>query len=157
MESRDWEEYSIRVHGIKSVLANIGAAGRAEMAYKLEMASKSRDEAACLAGTGPLCDSMLALRDHLLHTPLIGKVTREEKKAVSADVLMDKLERLKKSCAEGRIEETNAAVSELELVIHDEEADKTLERITRSLKSYDYGAAIALIDELTAYLRGKKE
>jgi signal transduction histidine kinase/CheY-like chemotaxis protein/HPt (histidine-containing phosphotransfer) domain-containing protein len=157
MESRNWEEYSIRVHGIKSVMTNIGAADRAEMAYKLEMASKSRDEAACLAGTGPLCDSMLALRDRLLNTPLIERVTRKEKKVIDADVLRDKLERLKKSCMEGKIEETNASVSDLELMIHDEKADKTLERITRSLKSYDYEAAITQIDELTVYLRGKKE
>ena len=69
----------------------------------------------------------------------------------------EKLEHLKKSCMEGRLEETNAAVSELELVTHDEVSDEALERIARSLKSYDYEAAIARIDELTGYLQGKKE
>jgi signal transduction histidine kinase/DNA-binding NarL/FixJ family response regulator/HPt (histidine-containing phosphotransfer) domain-containing protein len=157
MESRNWEEYSIRVHGIKSVLASIGAEGRANIAYKLEMASKSQDRTACLTETVPLCDSMLALRDHLLHTSLIERERQGEKKVMDADVLRDKLERLKKSCVEGRIEETNAAVLELKLVIHDEEADKNLGQILQSLRSYDYEAAMAQIDELTEYLREEKE
>ncbi|MDR1622491.1 MAG: response regulator [Synergistaceae bacterium] len=160
MASRNWDEYAIRVHGMKSVLANVGAEARAEMAYKLEMASKSNDESTCLTETAPLCDSILALRDHLLRTSLMTEARqgeRGEKRSVDANTLRDKLERLKKSCMEGKAEETNAAVSELSLATLDEEADERLGRILHSLKSYDYGAAIEQIDDLTAYLRGRKE
>jgi signal transduction histidine kinase/DNA-binding NarL/FixJ family response regulator len=155
--SRSWDEYSIRVHGMKSVLANIGAEARAERANKLEMASKSRDEPTCLIETGPLCDSILALRQHLLRTSLMeeakmAEVKQERKIAVSAGVLRDKLEHLKKSCMEGKIEETNAAVSELRLAACGEKTDEGLKRVLRSLKSYDYEAAAQQIDELTEYL-----
>ena len=76
---------------------------------------------------------------------------------MSADVLRGKLEHLKKSCMEGKIEETNTAVSELQLATCDEKADEGLERILRSLKSYDYEAAMEQIDELAGYLQEKKE
>jgi HPt (histidine-containing phosphotransfer) domain-containing protein len=157
MAARNWEEYSIRMHGMKSVLANVGAEARAEMAYKLEMASKSRDEITCLTETGPLCNSILALRDHLLCTSLMEEVKQEKKIAMSGDVLRGKLERLKESCMGGKIEETNAAVSELRLATLDEKADERLERILHSLKSYDYEAAMEQIDNLTVYLQGKRE
>jgi signal transduction histidine kinase/CheY-like chemotaxis protein/HPt (histidine-containing phosphotransfer) domain-containing protein len=157
LASRNWDEYSIRVHGIKSVLANVGAEARSAVAFKLEMASKSRDEFTCLTETGPLCDSILALRQHLLRTSLMAKIRQEEKNVMDADVLRGKLEHLKKSCMEGKIEETNTAVSELQLATCDEKADEGLERILRSLKSYDYEAAMEQIDELAGYLQEKKE
>ncbi|MDR1874561.1 MAG: response regulator [Synergistaceae bacterium] len=166
--SRNWEEYSVRVHGMKSVLTNIGAGGRARAAYRLEMASKARSEAMCLAGTDPLCNSILALRDHLLRTSLMAE-DEAEKLFMGAEVLAEKLEHLKKSCLEGKIEETNAAVSELKRVVVEgkkgkkgknrgEKMDEAgVAKIVEALKSYDYEAAIGQIDEMIARLRGKEE
>jgi signal transduction histidine kinase/DNA-binding NarL/FixJ family response regulator len=160
LASRDWGRYAIRVHGLKSVLANIGAEGRAQAAHRLEMASKAHVESFCLAKTDALCASILALRDHLLRTSLMAELEREEreeKTAIDADVLRDKLERLKKSCMEGKIEETNVAVAELKLATLDEKTDEGLRQILQSLKSYDYETAMRRIDDLTASLPGGKE
>jgi signal transduction histidine kinase/HPt (histidine-containing phosphotransfer) domain-containing protein/ActR/RegA family two-component response regulator len=55
---QDWKEYSIRLHGMKGVFANIGVESLREWAYRLEMASKNGDAATCLAETEGICDAM---------------------------------------------------------------------------------------------------
>ena len=48
-EARDWENYRIRAHSIKSTSRMIGASALAETAYGLELACKEMDTAKIMA------------------------------------------------------------------------------------------------------------
>ncbi|MDR1788636.1 MAG: response regulator [Treponema sp.] len=70
---RDWKDFSIKTHGIKSSLAMLGAMDLSEQARKLEMAGKAADlkkSAAevryCAAQTLPMLKGVSALRSRLL-------------------------------------------------------------------------------------------
>jgi CheY-like chemotaxis protein len=64
-ENKDWKEYAILLHGLKGVFANIGVESLREWAYRLEMASKNNDTAACQAETEGICDAITQFRDKL--------------------------------------------------------------------------------------------
>ncbi|MCL2009554.1 MAG: ATP-binding protein [Synergistaceae bacterium] len=152
MASGDWGEYAIRVHALKSVFASIGASDISKMAYELETASKSGDYDACLAGTDPACDSMLALREDILRVlrvvPTEASEKPVEKTLVTADFLKQKLDELKHLCLEGRVNEAVAVADELKQVSAEgADCSRQVEEIARTLESYDYEAAVNLIDE----------
>jgi HPt (histidine-containing phosphotransfer) domain-containing protein len=73
--NKDWKEYAILLHGLKGVFANIGVESLREWAYRLEMASKSNDNATCQAETEAFIGAMNQIRDKLratfLYMPLL--------------------------------------------------------------------------------------
>jgi CheY-like chemotaxis protein/HPt (histidine-containing phosphotransfer) domain-containing protein len=68
LKSENWKDYSIRLHSMKGMFANIGMESLREWAYKLELASKNNELDICRAETDAICDAMLKLRDALSAT-----------------------------------------------------------------------------------------
>ena len=66
LEAGDLESFAITVHAMKSSLATIGAMGLSEMARKLEMASKNRDDDYCVESFPGFNTKILSLQKALL-------------------------------------------------------------------------------------------
>lgn len=57
LQQKDWADYQIRVHALKSTARQIGANALSEMALQQEMAAKERDEEAIQAGAEALLEA----------------------------------------------------------------------------------------------------
>jgi HPt (histidine-containing phosphotransfer) domain-containing protein len=147
LEAGNLHEYAIRVHAAKSVFATIGSEEISKAAYKLEIAAKSGDDAACLAGTDDLCAAMLSFRERFLLTSFAPPETVKREK-IGADELRRTLEALKEACLFGKVNEINAAGETLKRASLNENVDARLEEIIRLLKSCDYETAAEQADEL---------
>jgi signal transduction histidine kinase/response regulator of citrate/malate metabolism len=144
-------DYAIRVHAAKSVFATIGSDDISKAAYKLEMAAKSGDRAACLAETDALCDSMLSFRELFLLTSFAPpKIVQKEN--IHADELRQMLEALKEACLLGKANEIGGTAEALKGVSLNEQTDARLEVIVRLLMACDYETAAERTDELLSEL-----
>ena len=75
-ENRDWKNYSILVHAVKSTSLGIGAARLSDMAKELERAGKSADEAYILDHHQEMMDEYERVLDVLGADPRIGSGTK---------------------------------------------------------------------------------
>ena len=64
-EARDWANYLIRAHSLKSTSRMIGAPGISERAHALELAAKENDAAAILSAHEPFVADCSALIEGL--------------------------------------------------------------------------------------------
>ena len=64
-DERDWPNYRIRIHSLKSTSRMIGAEAIAEHAYLLEMASKEQDSEAILKSHASFLADYSSLADRL--------------------------------------------------------------------------------------------
>jgi CheY-like chemotaxis protein len=71
LASEDWKDYTIRIHGLKGSLLNIGAKDLGKRAYELEMASRAGDTDKCKQETDPICQAMARFKAALGKTSLM--------------------------------------------------------------------------------------
>jgi putative two-component system response regulator len=71
IEKKDWQGFSILIHGVKGALAVIGAEKLRERSYNLELASKNGDEEYCQKTAPAVIESIIAFRDALAATSLM--------------------------------------------------------------------------------------
>jgi CheY-like chemotaxis protein len=93
-EKRDYEDYQIRVHALKSTARQIGANELSELALRQETAAKERNISEIEKGTENLLlkyeQTVKLLRD-ILHLDVSEPVPEEAKETISADDLRKKL------------------------------------------------------------------
>jgi len=88
LEKKDWKDYAIKLHGLKGMLAMIGAAELSEWAKKLEFAGKAadtkgsqEDAQTCTAEAEPILKAIGSLRDQILEA-LGTEEEADQRKAV---------------------------------------------------------------------------
>ena len=93
-EKRDWEDYQIRVHALKSTARQIGANELSELALRQETAAKERNISEIEKGTENLLlkyeQTVKLLRD-ILHFDASEPTLEEAKETISMDDLRKKL------------------------------------------------------------------
>ena len=98
-EARDWENYQIRVHALKSTARQIGANELSELALRQEMAAKERNIPEIEGGAETLLlkyeQTVQLLRD-TLHLDTSEPVPEAAKEEISAEELRAKLNEAKK-------------------------------------------------------------
>jgi CheY-like chemotaxis protein len=146
--TENWKEYSIRLHALKGVFANIGVVSKnseapslREWALKLEMASKNGDAATCVAETDAICEAMSQFRDKLLATSLNLEGAPKEKHQATAEFVSEKLSALRDACIKGDSDTADAIAAELETAHVDDETDKILEEIVKAVAALEYETA----------------
>ncbi len=109
--TKDYTNYSIIVHGIKSSLRSIGATKKGNLAYALECASKEMRTEICDEKTTEFCESVIILNG-LLKKSLHGN---EVPKEVAADTekLSALLVTLKTACEQGNCNLADETAGEL--------------------------------------------
>jgi signal transduction histidine kinase/CheY-like chemotaxis protein/HPt (histidine-containing phosphotransfer) domain-containing protein len=144
----NWKEYSIRLHAMKGVLANIGMDVLSQWAYKLEYASKNNEYSTCLVETEGICQEMYLFREKLLNTSLLDRGEPVEKTQVSAAVLGEHLDRLKEACLYGESAKADSIAAELDRMCYSEGMDTALKEISALVASLDYDLVLEKITQL---------
>ncbi|MDR3336013.1 MAG: response regulator, partial [Treponema sp.] len=163
VENEDWNDYTVRTHAYKGVLAMIGHKTLSDWARQLEAAGKSAAHregetdgvaaASAIAlikgATGPICEALRNFRDALLATTLTLKESSDSKTKISSSELTEKLKALQAACAAFKMGEAGKITAFLEQVSVDGEADAALAEIRRLAESLDYEEAV---EKIAAFL-----
>jgi CheY-like chemotaxis protein len=148
----NWKEYSIRLHAMKGVFANMGMDSLSKWAYKLEQASKNNEYATCIEETEPICQEMYRFRENLLQTSLMDRGEPIEKTLVDRERLEKKLDSLYTACESGETDKADSIASELERMCYNEPTDVALKEIIAHVASLDYDILLTKITTLKGAL-----
>jgi HPt (histidine-containing phosphotransfer) domain-containing protein len=146
-KEENWREYTIRLHAMKGVFASIGVDSISKWAYRLEAASRNGEYTVCRNETEPICYSMYGFKEKLLATSLM-KVEKKEKKPITKEDLLAKLEALKEVCSHGDTNKADGIAEELSVAKYSTAVDALIEELDNMLMSLDYDIAIGKIEEI---------
>jgi signal transduction histidine kinase/YesN/AraC family two-component response regulator len=146
LDEENWGEYSIRLHAMKGVFANIGSDALSKQAYKLEDASKNGDYKNCKKETAPFLSRMREFKKSLLTTSLVPEKSTVEKRQVEAVELKQVLDELTDACKQGKCDEADALEEKLKGMSFSEEADAVIEELRKLIASLDYDEAVKKIE-----------
>jgi signal transduction histidine kinase/DNA-binding NarL/FixJ family response regulator/HPt (histidine-containing phosphotransfer) domain-containing protein len=102
VDSGDWSQFTIKVHGFKGVLKIIGQASLSEWADRLEKAGRECTEEICRRDVGPFCSAILAFREELSKTGLLYPASDvasvNAKEAPLSESVIGELKKLREAC-----------------------------------------------------------
>ena len=147
LSGKDMKNFSIAIHGLKSILATIGAMRLSEWAFKLEMASKSEKVEECLESYPPFQERVFRLSDQLSHCFSTAAVP-SEKSPGDSDVLRENLSKAI-SAAENYDEDTGAEVL-AELLQNDfgETTNALLAKALTAFNEFDHMTALDTLKQI---------
>jgi CheY-like chemotaxis protein len=140
---KDWKGYSIRVHALKGVFANLGNQFLSDWALVLEKASAGGETGRCERETKYFCEEIDFFRIRLLQTSLMEESAKKGvKKKISVENLLEALENLNAACLGCDASAADSAVETLVTVKFSEDLDPLVEAIRELVESFDYEEAI---------------
>ena len=152
-ENKDYQNYTIEVHSLKSTSKQIGADNLSGFAARLEQAGDSRDISFIENNTEELLKDLLKVKDSL------GRVFPDELQKTES-VKADRNSTMK------LLDELIEALNEMDTLIIDEVVEKIqnyeyddgdecqfLQILTGSVEEYDIDECIKIVDEWKAYLQ----
>jgi signal transduction histidine kinase/CheY-like chemotaxis protein/HPt (histidine-containing phosphotransfer) domain-containing protein len=145
----NWGEYSIRLHAMKGVFANIGVDSLSKWAYTLEYASKHGDVDLCWKETEAICEAMYSFKGKLLKTSLSAEGERKEKQAISAEGLREKLGAVVEACRHGDTSAADKLGEELSAAAFSDVVDPLIAELCDLISFLDYDLAINKAKEIT--------
>ncbi len=149
----DWKNYSIKIHAMKGVFANLGVSELTKWAYRLEMASKNGEHEPCIAETDAICNEMLSFKDELLSTSLFAAGKPLVRTDIDSEELIQKLDELSEACKVGDSESAEKVQQELSTRTYNELVDPALDEISALIDSFDYDIVLEKIKELLVELK----
>ncbi|MHB9293011.1 response regulator protein [Hollandina sp. SP2] len=150
--TEEWKEYSIRLHGIKGVLANIGMGRLSEWAYRLEQASKGNEYEVCRVETEGICEGLYRFWEGLLKTSVMDEGEGVEREQVSREELVEKLDMLAGACKIGASEDADRLAGELDRMRSEGVGDEILKEISGLVASLDYDVVVEKVIGLRRFL-----
>ena len=144
-----WNDYAVRIHGLKTVFANIGNQFMSDWAFSLEDAIILGDTNKCLNETNYFCSIMMQFYMKLVQTNLMNEiVSRASKTKITFDKLKDKLEELLQACQDFHAESAEAISKELQDATFSAEVDASMMKIHDLVHSYDYDEVVEIVNGL---------
>jgi signal transduction histidine kinase/CheY-like chemotaxis protein len=136
----NWSEYSIRLHAMKGVFANIGAEGLSKWAYQLEYASRNGDHEKCKNETEKFIGKMAEFKKKLLSTSLMSMNEKKRPlvRQVESAELLRTLEAVREACGKGMSDDADALAETLGGMRCDETTDALITELCELLASLDY-------------------
>jgi len=154
VKHKRWKDYAIRVHALKTVLANIGDELMSDWAASLEKAAAEGDTEKCVRETEYFQHNIMKL-----HSRLAGVFQAKQpkvegsKKKISAEKLNDLLLKITGACLICFVDQAGCLTKELKEFSFDDETDAAISKIYDYVDSYDfdkaYGAIQTILEKLT--------
>ncbi|MCL2185981.1 MAG: ATP-binding protein [Treponema sp.] len=146
LKEENWENYSIKAHALKGVLANLGAKNLSLIAAKLEKASKENKDHAynyCRNETGVFSEELLNFREQLAAALNANSDSPAgEKGETGTDAfLFEQIKLLNEACGNYSFVDTKKILSSLEQYSWDNDAAEKLNSIKNLISSFDYEKA----------------
>jgi len=154
VKEENWELYSIKVHALKGVLANIGNDNLSKRAANLETASKNRNESdtgknnleICRNETGVFCEELFSFQEKLkkvLAEKFINAAqkTEDSKKTGTTEIFYEQIKLLDTACANYSFGDTKKIISVLDEYEWDDDKKTKLDNVKQFLSSFEYEKA----------------
>ncbi|MDR0540129.1 MAG: PAS domain-containing protein [Spirochaetaceae bacterium] len=153
MQSESWEDYGIKVHAVKGVLATIGNAPLSQRARELEMAVKEGNYPFCRAKTAALCEGLTAFHEALKKTALAHEEPGDAKTAISPATFIKKLQELHEAAFKFNSDESERLIEQLVKIEPDDASmkelwEKAAPSIQAKITEFDYDRAAAEIQTI---------
>jgi signal transduction histidine kinase/DNA-binding response OmpR family regulator/HPt (histidine-containing phosphotransfer) domain-containing protein len=142
LEGENWPDYTIKLHAMKGVFANIGADPLSKWAYQLEYASRNGDYAKCEKESRPFIAGMFELKQKLLAAPLMPREEETEKRQAEPEELLKTLEALREACGQGMSDQADVLAETLKGLRFSDSADPLIAGICELIASLDYDLAL---------------
>jgi HPt (histidine-containing phosphotransfer) domain-containing protein len=153
-EQKDWKNYSIIAHAMKSTSLSIGARKFSEMAKEHEMAGKNQNGIWIEENWNEFFESfivvlnavekLLPLKDENEKEPVVTELISQDDYKNECELLLDYLRNYEMNAAMEQIEKLEGvATAEMNL----SEKNEIFEKITIAIDEFDYGTAEELLEE----------
>ena len=151
LKTESWEDYSIKVHALKGVLAAFGMQRLSQWAANLEKASKKEMEFSpdiCHEETTPFCDALAKFNGLLCQTSLNTSLDTEKgaKPKGEKKILQEQIVNLKKACIGCSSEDVEKIFKALSAYEWDKETNQKLKNISALTSSYQFEEALEKIE-----------
>jgi HPt (histidine-containing phosphotransfer) domain-containing protein len=142
LDEEKWQDYTIRLHAMKGVFANIGMDPLSKWAYQLEWASRNGDYAKCREESRPFIARMFEFKQKLLASSLMPREEAREKRQAEAAELLKTLEALQEACGQGMSDEADTLAESLKELRFSDSADPLIADVCELIASLDYDLAL---------------
>ncbi len=146
-EAADMDDYTIRVHALKSSSRQIGAESLGAMAEELENAGNTRDLETIQNKTGPMLETFRKLLTDLADY-YAEDGSDAEKPPVDDAVLKDQLALLHEACEELDMDAMEAVANELRKYSYPDKLKNAIDRLMHAIDSIDSEECEDLIEEI---------
>ena len=147
LETNDLDDYTIRVHALKSSSRQIGAADLGDMAEELEAAGNARDTGTINDKTAPMLEVFNKLLNDL--SAYYPETSDDgEKQLVSDEILKGQLDTLINACENLDMDAMEAVGNELRKYSYPEEIRDKIDRLLHAIDNIDSEECEALIEEI---------
>ena len=146
--NKDWPDYTIRVHALKSSSRQIGAAELGSMAEALEKAGKADDIDTIMADTDATLDAFRKLLDDM--APYYGSDEDDDadKPLITSDKLNELLDQLEKACDELDMDEMDSVSSGLKEYNYDTTMKDTIDSLQKAISNIDVEECMNIVSVL---------
>lgn len=146
-ETEDIEDYTIRVHALKSSSRQIGAAGLGDMAEELEKAGNERDIDTIHAKTLPMLETydklLNDLADYYPETPDVG-----DKPLIDDGMLKEQFDTLHNACENLDMDAMEAVGNKLRNYSYPDEIKDMVDKLLHAIDNIDTEECESLIEEI---------
>ena len=162
-QQKEWKDYTIMVHGIKSSMLSIGALKLSELAKKLEMAGKENNTSYIYENHGGMLEEYQRVEKILEENTLVCPQPKEEVTLQDFPILEDSVfERIIMELEEAMYALDEKRMLELINDLQKYQYDgiplyKAMEAVIRKVKMSDYMSAVETVSKLRAGLQKKKK
>jgi signal transduction histidine kinase/CheY-like chemotaxis protein/HPt (histidine-containing phosphotransfer) domain-containing protein len=137
-EAKEWREYVIRAHALKSVFANIGNPSLSGWAFKLEESARALENGVCVSDTPAFCDAVLRFRRDLPIKQITEDETKKQKDAVEKDRLLALFAQLEEACADCDTDMLNDILKTASSFTYNNEVDTLIAEMSELARSFEY-------------------
>ena len=149
-DNEDWNDYTIKVHALKSASRQIGAPKLGDMAEEMEMAGKTDNIDLIRQKTDALLEEFKALTDKLAPYFAEEEVPAENLTPISAGELSEILDKLDAACDDLDMDEMEAQKNLLQEHSYADDIGAKIKDLCRAIDDLDADKCM----ELTAGIRG---
>jgi PAS domain S-box-containing protein len=155
LSAQNWKQYSIRLHAVKNVFANLGNRILSDWAFALETASTGeKDVHKCLRQTDDFCSGAKKFQNNLTQAlaAFEPKDAETPKKEIKTGVLLRKLKALSDACIDCNTNRIEELIDELRQMNAGAEVNAYLREICELAESFDYDEVIGKYEALRELL-----
>jgi HPt (histidine-containing phosphotransfer) domain-containing protein len=148
LAEEDWNAYTLACHGLKGILAGIGAGDLSQRALELERAARQGDYGVCGSGAAPLMELLNGLVAALRFALSSAAEKPRVRQRASVNFLEEKLDMLHRACSTGASSEADSLVGELRTKTFDDAAtDAFVDQLSAHVENLDYDLVLKSIEE----------
>lgn len=146
--NKDWPDYTIRVHALKSSSRQIGAMELGSMAEALEKAGKADDIEKIMTDTEATLDAFRKLLNDM--APYYGEdnTDNSDKPMITDDKLAELLDKLEKACDELDMDEMDSVSSALKEYNYNDDVHELIDSLHKAIGNIDTEECMNIVSKL---------